>query len=123
MDREPANYKTGLASLVSSFGRLVVPVQIPIGSEKSLKGVIDLVTMKAYTYELGGSGKGKEGPIPADLQAAAQEAHERLVEVIAEGKDELMAEFFEKGTIPEEDLIPGRPDAMKVDRIFPVLFA
>ncbi len=123
MDRERANYETALESLVSAFGRLVVPVQLPIGSEKSLKGVVDLVTMKAYTYELGGSGKGKEGPIPADLQTAAQEAHERLVEVIAEGKDELMAEFFEKGTIPEEDLIPALHDAIKEDRIFPVLFA
>ena len=123
MDRERANYETALESLVKAFGRLVVPVQLPIGSEKSLKGVVDLVTMKAYTYELGGTGKGKEGPIPAELQAAAQEAHERLVEVIAEGKDELMAEFFDKGTIPEEDLIPALHDAIKEDRIFPVLFA
>jgi elongation factor G len=123
MDRERANYQTALESLVNAFGRLVVPVQLPIGSEKSLKGVIDLVTMKAYTYELGGTGKGKEGPIPSELQAAAQEAHEKLVEVIAEGKDELMAEFFEKGTIPEEDLIPALHDAIKEDRIFPVLFA
>jgi elongation factor G len=123
MDRERANYQTALESLVNAFGRLVVPVQLPIGSEKSLKGVIDLVTMKAYTYELGGTGKGKEGPIPAELQPAAQEAHEKLVEVIAEGKDELMAEFFEKGTIPEEDLIPALHDAIKEDRIFPVLFA
>ncbi len=123
MDRERANYETALESLVNAFGRLVVPVQLPIGNEKSLKGVIDLVTMKAYTYELGGNGKGKEGPIPQELQAAAQEAHERLVEVIAEGKDELMAEFFDKGTIPEEDLIPALHDAIKEDRIFPVLFA
>jgi elongation factor G len=123
MDRERANYETALESLVTAFGRLVVPVQLPVGSEKSLKGVIDLVTMKAYTYDLGGTGKGKEGPIPSELQAAAQEAHEKLVEVIAEGKDELMAEFFEKGTIPEEDLIPALHDAIKEDRIFPVLFA
>jgi elongation factor G len=123
MDRERANYETALESLVTAFGRLVVPVQLPVGSEKSLKGVIDLVTMKAYTYELGGTGKGKEGPIPSELQAAAQAAHEKLVEVIAEGKDELMAEFFEKGTIPEEDLIPALHDAIKEDRIFPVLFA
>ena len=62
MDRERANWETALQSLINAFGRLVVPVQIPIGSEKSLKGVVDLVTMKAYTYEMGGSGKGKEGP-------------------------------------------------------------
>jgi elongation factor G len=123
MDRERANWETALESLVNAFGRLVVPVQIPIGSEKSLKGVVDLVTMKAYTYEMGGSGKGKEGPIPAELEAAAREAHEKLVEIVAEGKDELMEEFFDKGTIAEEHLIPALHEAIKEDRIFPVLFA
>ncbi|HET9839898.1 MAG TPA: elongation factor G [Candidatus Angelobacter sp.] len=123
MDRERANYETALESLVSSFGRQVVPVQIPIGSEKSLKGVVDLVTMKAYTYDMGGSGKGKEGPIPPDLEAAAKEAHEKLVEIVAEGKDELMEEFFDKGTISEEHLIPALHEAIKDDKIFPVLFA
>jgi elongation factor G len=123
MDRDRANWETALESLISAFGRLVVPVQIPIGSEKSLKGVVDLVTMKAYTYEMGGSGKGKEGPIPAELEARAQEAHEKLVEIVAEGKDELMEEFFDKGTIAEEHLIPALHEAIKEDRIFPVLFA
>ncbi len=123
MDRERANYETALESLVNAFGRQVVPVQLPIGSEKNLKGVVDLVTMKAYTYELGGNGKGKEGPIPADLEGAAKAAHEKLVEIIAEGKDELMAEFFDKGTIAEEHLIPALHEAIKDDRIFPVLFA
>jgi elongation factor G len=123
MDRERANYETALESLVNAFGRQVVPVQIPIGSEKSLKGVIDLVTMKAYTYDMGGNGKGKEGPIPAELEAAAKDAHEKLVEIVAEGKDELMEEFFDKGTISEEHLIPALHEAIKDDKIFPVLFA
>ena len=59
--------------------------------------MIDLVRMKAYTYALGGDGKGKETEIPADLKERAQEAHEKLVEVVAEGDDALMEEFFEKG--------------------------
>jgi elongation factor G len=72
---------------------------------------------------MGGNGKGKEGPIPAELEAAAKEAHEKLVEIVAEGKDELMEEFFDKGTISEEHLIPALHEAIKDDRIFPVLFA
>jgi elongation factor G len=123
MDRERANHETALESLRSAFGRQVVPVQLPIGREKDLKGVIDIVTMKAYTYEMGGNGKGKEGPIPGDLQSAAQEAHEKLVEIVAEGKDELMEEFFDKGTISEEHLIPALHEAIRDDKIFPVLFA
>src|SRR5437016_5977846 len=96
MDRERADANRVLESLTNAFGRTVIPLELPIGSEKSFKGVVDLVRMKAYTYDLGGNGKGKEGDIPADLQAAAQAGHEKLVEMIAEGNDALMEEFFEK---------------------------
>ena len=123
MDRERASYESALESLRNAFGRQVTPVQIPIGSEKSLQGVVDLVNMKAYTYEMGGNGKGKEGPIPAELEAAAKTAHEQLVEIIAEGKDELLQEFFDNGTIAEEHLIPALHEAIRDDKIFPVVFA
>src|SRR3989449_2947676 len=122
MDRERADAERVLDSLMKAFGRTVIPLELPIGSEKNLSGVVDLVRMKAYTYELGGNGKGKEGDIPANLKDAAQEAHEKLVELVAEGDDKLMEEFFEKGTIPEEHLIPALHDAIREDRIFPVLF-
>jgi elongation factor G len=123
MDRDRANAERVLESLVSAFGRNVVPIELPIGSEKSLTGVVDLVRMKAYTYELGGNGKGKETEIPANMRAQVQEAHEQLVELIAEGDDKLMEEFFEKGTIPEEDLIPALHNAIREDKLFPVVFA
>jgi elongation factor G len=122
MDRDRADANRVLESLTNAFGRAVTPLQLPIGSEKSLSGIIDLVRMKAYTYEMGGNGKGKEGPIPANMADVAKEAHERLVELIAEGKDELMEEFFEKGTIPEEDLVPALHEAIREDKLFPVLF-
>ncbi|MGB9071367.1 MAG: elongation factor G [Terriglobales bacterium] len=122
MDRERADANRVLESLTGAFGRAITPLQLPIGSEKNLTGVIDLVRMKAYTYEMGGNGKGKEGPIPANLEAAAKEAHEKLVELVAEGKDELMEEFFETGTIPEEHLVPALHEAIREDKLFPVLF-
>jgi len=122
MDRERSDATRTLESLTNAFGRAVTPLQLPIGSEKNLSGIVDLVRMKAYTYEMGGSGKGKEGPIPANLEATAKEAHEKLVELVAEGKDELMEEFFEKGTIPEEHLVPALHEAIREDKIFPVLF-
>ena len=67
MDRDRADADRVLESLRGAFGRAVVPLQFPIGKEKSFTGVVDLVKMKAYTYELGGNGKGKESEIPADL--------------------------------------------------------
>jgi len=122
MDRERADASRVLESLTKSFGRSVTPLQLPIGSEKNLTGVVDLVRVKAHTYELGGSGKGKEDEIPANMADAAKEAHEKLVELIAEGDDKLMEEFFDKGTIPEEDLIPALHNAIRQDKLFPVLF-
>ena len=122
MDRERADAERVLESLIDAFGRNVIPLELPIGREKNLRGVVDLVRMKAYTYELGGTGIGRESEIPEDLKATAQDAHERLVELVAEGKDELMEEFFEKGTIPEEDLVPALHEAIREDRIFPVIF-
>ena len=123
MDRERADAERVLESLTKAFGRTVIPLELPIGREKNLSGVVDLVRMKAYTYELGGNGKGKETEIPANLKDQAQEAHEKLVEMIAEGNDTLMEEFFDKGTIPEEDLIPALHVAIREDRIFPVIFS
>ena len=122
MDRERADANRVLASLITAFGRSVIPLELPIGSEKNFSGVVDLVNMKAYTYELGGSGKGKEGEIPANMKEEAQAAHEKLVEMVAEGNDALMEEFFEKGTIPEEHLIPALHEAIREDKIFPVIF-
>jgi elongation factor G len=123
MDRDRANAERVLESLVNAFGRDVIPIELPIGSEKNLTGVVDLVRMKAYTYELGGNGKGKETEIPASMRAQVQEAHEQLVELVAEGDDKLMEEFFEKGTIPEEDLIPALHNAIREDKLFPVIFS
>jgi translation elongation factor EF-G len=58
-----------------------------------------------------------------ELLETAKSAHEALVELVAEGKDELMEEYFAEGTIPEEHLIAALHEAIREDRIFPVLFA
>jgi elongation factor G len=123
MDRERADFQRCMESLTTAFGRTVIPVQLPIGSEKSFSGVIDLVRMKAYTYEMGGNGKAKVGEIPANLAGEAAEAHERLVELVAEGDDALMEEFFSSGTLAEERLLAGLHDAIRNHKVFPVLFA
>jgi elongation factor G len=123
MDRDRADFSRVMESLVAAFGRTVVPVQLPIGSEKSFTGVIDLVKMQAYTYEMGGNGKATVGPIPDNLAEEAKTAHERLVELVAEGDDTLMEEFFEKGTIDAEHIIGGLHNAIREDKIFPVVFA
>jgi elongation factor G len=123
MDRELASFERALDSLQKVFGRGVVPVQLPIGQEKSFKGVVDLIAMKALLYTPDGDGKAKMEEIPADLAEEAKAAHEALVEMVAEGDDKLMQEFFDEGTLPVEDLKKGLREAVLAKRIFPVLLS
>ncbi len=128
MDHPKAGGGGGLSALIDDlqerWGRNCVPVQLPISDAQGFHGVVDLVTMQAYTYTPGGDGHGKmSAEIPAPLAADAKARHEALVELVAEGKDELMEEYFEKGTIPEDHLIAALHEAIREDRIFPVLFS
>jgi elongation factor G len=123
MDRELANFERALQSVEQVFGRNVVPVHLPIGKEKSFRGVVDLLSMKALVYSPDGDGRAKVEEIPEELAAEAKAAHEKLVEMVAEGDDKLMEEFFEKGTLPLEDLKLGLRLAFQTRRIFPVLLS
>jgi elongation factor G len=108
--------------LQEKWGRQIVPVQLPIVDQQGFHGVVDLVTMKAFLYRPDGDGHGEVGKIPEGMIADAKAAHEALVELVAEGKDELMEEFFKEGTIPEPHLIAALHEAIREDRIFPVLY-
>jgi elongation factor G len=123
MDRELASFERALGSLQQGFGRGVVPVELPIGAEKGFRGVVDLVGMKALLYTPDGDGRAKIEEIPGALAEEAKTAHETLVEMVAEGDDELMQEFFDKGTLPVEDLKKGLREAVRAQRIFPVLLS
>jgi elongation factor G len=123
LDRERSSFDRALESVREVFGRLAIPIHLPIGSERDFKGIVDLVRMKSYIYTNDGDGKGKEGEIPADLADAAKSAHETLVEMVAEGNDALLEEFFDKGTLPLEHILEGLRDAIRARRVFPVMCA
>jgi elongation factor G len=128
MDNPKAGGEGGLSALIDDlqerWGRNCVAVQLPISDANGFHGVVDLITMEAYTYTPGGDGRGKvSAEIPAALAADAKARHEALVELVAEGKDELMEEFFDKGTLTPEHLIAALHEAIRDDRIFPVLFS
>jgi elongation factor G len=126
MDHPRADRERTINALCEAFGRQVVPVQLPIlegsGSNPVFRGVVDLVTMEAFVYEPDGTGAGRLSEIPVRLREEATAAHQALVELVAEGKDELMEEFFREGTIPEKHLIVALHEAIREDRIFPVLY-
>lgn len=121
LDRERSSFDRAVEGVHETFGRSAVPIQLPIGSEKSFTGIVDVIRMRAYSYKPGGDGKGKEENIPASHEEAAAKAHEALVEMVAEGNDELMEEFFATGTLPVEHIVSGLQQAVAERRIVPIL--
>ena len=120
LDRDRASVERALASLREACSRTVTPVQIPIGEEKAFRGVIDLVTMKAFTFKADGSGTAQDAPIPADLTDAATSARDALIEMVAEADDALMERFFEAGTLTQEELVEGLHKATLTGKIAPL---
>jgi elongation factor G len=123
LDRERASLDRSLESMRAVFGRAIVPVQLPIGEEKSFRGVVDLVAMKAWTFATDGSGKPSEAAIPPNLEAAAQAARDALIEMVAEADDALMEKFFDAGTLTQDELLSGLKRGIAARRVFPVLCA
>jgi elongation factor G len=121
IDRERASLERSLQSLREVLNRTVIPIQLPLGEEKSFKGVVDLVTMKAYTYSGDTAGKFTEGPIPADMTDAATAARDALVEMVAEADEALMEKFFDAGTLTQEELVAGLRSAVSTAKLFPLV--
>jgi elongation factor G len=121
MDRDTASFDRTLESIRQSLGRAAVPIQVPVGEERKFKGVVDLVTMKAFIYNSDGSGKFAESEIPADVSARASEHREKLVEAVAEGDESLMEKFFDSGTLSDADLIAGLKQQVSAGKLYPVL--
>jgi elongation factor G len=113
MDRENANFYKVLDTAREIFGNNVVPVQLPIGSQDSFKGIVDLVEMKAYTPN--------EGEIPADLLDEAMSYREMLVDAVAEEDDELMMKYLEGEELTNEEVALCLKKALASGKVCPVL--
>jgi elongation factor G len=122
MDRDTASFERSLESIQQHLGRMCVPVQIPLGEEKAFKGIVDLITMKAYVYQTDGSGKFTESAIPADFEARVKEYRDKLVEAVAESDEKLMEKFFDVGTLTDEELVSGLKRQVADAKVFPVLY-
>src|SRR3954453_1648041 len=105
LDRERADFFRTLDSLKGTFGPHAVATEIPIGSEHEVRGVIDLVDMKAYEYDGTGRENSKEIPIPDDLQAQAEEYREKLMDEVAEVHEDLMERYLEGEEIDHDEIV------------------
>jgi elongation factor G len=121
LDRERANLDRALQSLRDACSRAVIPIQLPIGDERSFRGVVDLVTRKAYVFESNESGKFKEDAVPPDMTARVDAAREALVEMVAEADDKLMDRFFEAGTLSDDELVAGLKSGTAAAKLFPLV--
>jgi len=121
IDRDTADFAKAydsVAEYAQSGGHRLVKVQLPVGEKHDFKGVIDLISMKAYL----GDGKAPS-EIPADMQGAAKAAHGVLVEAAAEGEDTLLEKYLENGSLSDEELIRGLRKVVQAGSFVPVYCA
>ena len=118
MDRDNADFKKALTSVQEFSPIRLIPVQLPWGERAAFKGVIDLISMKAYA----GDGKISE-EIPAELKSAAEEARTKLVEAAAEGEDSLLEKYLESGELTNEELMRGLKAIVRSETYIPVFVA
>ncbi len=97
-----------------------VPIQLPIGSEDTFKGIIDLVEMKAYVYYDDVGKDIRQEEIPDDLKEKAEEYRTNMLEAISEFDDEIMMKYLEGEEIPEEDIKKAIRAATLAVKIVPV---
>jgi elongation factor G len=120
LDRERADFFATIDSLKSSFGPHVVATEIPIGAEHDLRGVIDLIDMRAFLYEGAGRDGAREADIPDELAEQAEEYREKLMDEVAEVSDELMERYLEGEEIDHEEIVEALKRGVTAGRIFPV---
>jgi elongation factor G len=120
LDRERADFFRTLDSLKDAFGPHAVATEIPIGSEHEVRGIVDLIDMKAFEYSGSGRASATEIPIPDDVADQAQEYREKLMDEVAENSDELMERYLEGEEISHDEIVTALKDGVTSGTIFPV---
>ena len=120
MDRIGASFEYTLGTIKSRLGANAIPMQMPIGSESGFKGMIDLMTMQAVSFEEELGKDPKYSEIPADLAGQAEEMRQQMIEKIAELDDDLTMKYLEGETITNEELKTGLRKAVLESKATPV---
>src|ERR671916_1135423 len=120
LDRERADFFRTLDSLKAAFGPHAVATEIPIGSEHEVRGLVDLVDMRAYEYEGAGKDNCREIPIPDELAGVAQEYREKLMDEVASNSDSLMERYLEGEEISHDEIVAALEDGTDHGHIFTV---
>lgn len=116
MDRENANFARVVSQLSDLFETRILPFQLPIGSQETLQGVVDIIKMKAYLGE-----GGTEAEVPAELREQAEEYRQAIIEVAAESDDELIMKYLEGEELSLEEIVSGLRKRIAENEIVGVL--
>lgn len=115
MDRDNANFHQALDSVQQLSDIRLLPIQLPWGEKQDFKGVIDLLTMKAYP----GNGETAED-IPAEFAEEAESSHSELIEAAAEGEDELLIKYLDGETLDAKEIMRGLVSVFRSQSYIPV---
>jgi elongation factor G len=118
LDKEGGEFSASVAEVKTESGRDAVALSIPIGAGADFKGVVSLISQKAYVPD---GDKTKEVPVPADLEADVSAAREQLFDAVAAADDDLAEKYLEAGTLSEEELARGLKAAFVKGQLVPVL--
>ncbi len=118
MDRENADFSGALQQVQSELGHSCVALYLPIGSQDTFQGVVDLVEQKAYLGE-----KGEEGAVPADMAGEIEVQRAQLMETAAENDEELLDAFLENGELTVEEIRKGLAIGIASGDLVPVFAA
>ena len=121
MDRTGADFLKVNEQIKDRLKANAFPIQLPIGAEGDLSGIIDLVSNKAYLYKNDLGTDIEEAPIPDDMKDEALEWRSKLMESVAENDEELIEIFLDKGELSEDQLKKGIRDGVLNHGLVPVL--
>ena len=121
MDKMGADFVYSLKTIDNRLGVNAKPIEWPIGAESEFRGVIDLVTMKAYEYDGKPEEEAKEIEIPADLVEIAKEKREELIEAVAEFDDDMMMTYLDGGEITVDMIKKAIRKGTLAVKFFPVM--
>jgi elongation factor G len=119
LDRERADFFRVLEAARAQLSDRCVAIQIPIGAEHELSGVVDLLHMCAYMDPLGGKEGGPQ-PIPEAMAAQVEEYREKLLDAVVETNEDLMARYLEGEELETADVAAALKDAVTRDELYPV---
>ena len=121
MDKERADFAKTVEDIRNNFGKSCIPLMVPIGAAENLKGVVDILSRKAYLYNQGDSGKFEVQDVPAELAEQVARYREELTEGVAESSDELLEKYLEGTELTPEEILDGLRKAVVSGKLVPIV--